>query len=606
MRWRKYRNKLQDCSLRVKLSLTYLVSLFVPLLIITLFCISRMTQLAQEKSFSASEMQCDQIASNVSAQLQRYYDSIYTFAANSLVCDIFETEYKDLTSFFRVYPTVTAYINTFLVSNPNISGLVLYTDNPTFISNKDSICPLDDALLEEYSVKSKQVPRHGTAPATVVSSLRSVGTEHCFSLTRPVSVRQNPQYHTLLVLEYPESEIYSLYQHESRGITVYLQAPTGEVFSSSDRSSIGMPAQQVSQILQVRSLAEEAGTLYSRDGRFYYRSDFPADSILHGWELFFVVSDETYAAGMRTLMQQTLLMVAGITLLGLALILMLSSSMTRRLKQLADTVSSIRGNDFRVPIECGAQDEIGTLARAFQQMLHRIENLIADVCASNMRVKDLEIRNKQAELNALQSQINPHFLFNTMQSISISSYSNHDLETAGYINKFCRFLRDSLYWEKGETTLAEELAIVENYLTLQKLRYQDKFSFSIQVPEAYCGMAIPKFTIQPIVENALEHGIVGNDKAEEGLVALTASEQQGVLTLEVHDNGIGFRPEELQHLKEQLQNREAPESRDASIGLLNTNERLRLFYGETFGLTVESRPGQGTTVKIRLPVKGKE
>lgn len=264
-------------------------------------------------------------------------------------------------------------------------------------------------------------------------------------------------------------------------------------------------------------------------------------------------------------------------------------------------MSGIRTDEtLDVILETNSRDEIGVLAQNFDKMLKRIKKLIFDVYTSDLQVKELELQNKQAQLLALQNQINPHFLFNTMQSLSISCYNNDDYETAAYINKFCAFLRDCLYWETKRVPLSEEIRMVENYLSLQKMRYQDALNYQIHIPANVCEVPIPKFTLQPIVENAIEHGLEQKTTdLKPGLIVIRAQTVSNQIQIIVEDNGAGIAAERLSMLNKQLQSPDSASVSD-SIGIFNTNERLKLFYGPAYGLELKSTEGTGTKVIITI------
>lgn len=252
-------------------------------------------------------------------------------------------------------------------------------------------------------------------------------------------------------------------------------------------------------------------------------------------------------------------------------------------------------------LETDSKDEIGILSQNFSQMLMRIKKLIFDVYSTQLQVKDLEIKNKQAELLALQSQIHPHFLFNTMQSLSISCYNNDDYETAAYINKFCAFLRDCLYWETKCLPLSEEIRVVENYLSLQKLRYADRLNYQIQIPEEFYNLPIPKFTLQPIVENAIEHGFENKSaQAHKGFISITADRHENQICITIRDNGAGIPGAQLETINSLLKGQSGTGDASSCIGIFNTNERLKLFYGPDFGIEIQSHEGEGTTVSITI------
>ena len=588
-----------NLSLQKKLLLIYLVAFVIPIIAITQYSLSGMIRITNEKGYLQNQSQCNQIDANIESMLNDYYKSVLNFSNSPVVNSYFEYEYPDHAAFFSAYPKVSLHITSFLVSNPMVSDLTVYTDNPTFLKNAVSIKELTPDVVKKY----EELKENYSIPPAILSDLQQDGKKLYINLYSTVAYTKNPKFHSLLYISYPEESLYSYYQHESEKLTLYLVSPAGRIFSSDDRSVLGMDksASEIIQAIDASGIAENE--LTQIDNRSYYLSDFSDIDLLRGWQLYISISDESYLEDLHHLLWHNLLLICLLSLLGLLLYCLCSLSITRRLNRLVKTMTEIRTDEtLDVSLETDSRDEIGVLSQNFDQMLQRIRKLIVDVYTSDLQVKNLEIENKQAQLLALQSQINPHFLFNTMQSLSISCYNNDDYETAEYINKFCLFLRDCLYWETKCVPLSEEIRVVDNYLTLQKFRYQNALEYTIDIPSEFLGIPIPKFTLQPIVENAIEHGLENRGPdAKTGLIFITAHSSEEKICIEVTDNGAGISPDTLDKLNRLMKDHKDTGSASESIGLANTNERLKLFYGSDYGLEIQSTKGKGTKVTISIP-----
>lgn len=214
---------------------------------------------------------------------------------------------------------------------------------------------------------------------------------------------------------------------------------------------------------------------------------------------------------------------------------------------------------------------------------------------------------KQAELDALQSQINPHFLYNTLESIRGKAYSEGQQEIAEMTEALSSFFRYSISRKGNDVTLEEELINIQNYFKIQQFRFDNRFQLEIDLPDAtslyHCRL--PKLTLQPIVENAIYHGL--EEKMGQGKIRITAfaNDQRTVIT--IADNGVGIPEDTLTQLRDRL-DESSPlpagsqgRTRNTGIALHNVNRRLKLMYGPASGLSINSSPGFGTDVEITLP-----
>lgn len=212
-------------------------------------------------------------------------------------------------------------------------------------------------------------------------------------------------------------------------------------------------------------------------------------------------------------------------------------------------------------------------------------------------VKSEQKQLRKAEFELLQAQINPHFLYNTLDAIVWSAEAGNQKQVVSMVGSLSDFFRTSLNKGKEIVTIREELQHVRSYLEIQQIRYQDILTYEIDVPEEIYNYTIPKITVQPVVENALYHGI--KNKRGGGKIIVTGGDLGEYIQITVKDDGSGMTPERLNEIRENLK-KEKPED-NTIYGLYNINERIKLSFGDNYGVGIDSTEGGGTIVNIRLP-----
>ena len=213
------------------------------------------------------------------------------------------------------------------------------------------------------------------------------------------------------------------------------------------------------------------------------------------------------------------------------------------------------------------------------------------------QVKNEQKQLRKAEFELLQAQINPHFLYNTLDAIVWSAEAGNQKQVVSMVGSLSDFFRSSLNKGKEMVTIREDLQHVRSYLEIQQIRYQDILSYEINVPETIFDFQIPKITIQPVVENALYHGI--KNRRGGGKIIVTGGDLGEYVQITVKDDGIGMTDERLKEIRENLK-RDKPED-NTIYGLYNINERIKLSFGDEYGIGIDSTEGVGTIVNIRLP-----
>ncbi|WP_099469631.1 sensor histidine kinase [Konateibacter massiliensis] len=273
--------------------------------------------------------------------------------------------------------------------------------------------------------------------------------------------------------------------------------------------------------------------------------------------------------------------------------IVLSSEITKPLKQLANSMRAVwEGHFEHAEIEVLDRNEIGMLGNSFNIMTRKIKELMEEIVREQRQ-------KRKSELKALQSQINPHFLYNTLDSIIWMAESGKNKEVVLMTSSLAKLFRQSISNEDEIVTIENEAEYTRSYLTIQKMRYKDKLEFEIAIEEDILRESIVKLVLQPLVENAIYHGI--KYKEGKGLIRITARREEADIVICIEDNGKGMDEETLEHIFEKKANR-----RSAGVGVTNVNNRLKLYYGSDYGLKFRSTLDVGTIVEVRVPASGEE
>ena len=270
----------------------------------------------------------------------------------------------------------------------------------------------------------------------------------------------------------------------------------------------------------------------------------------------------------------------------------ISSRITNPIHELEKSVNAIEAGELDKEVYIGGSYEIRHLGRSIGDMAKRIKMLMQDIVAEHES-------KRKSEFDTLQSQINPHFLYNTLDIIVWMIENEKKQEAVKVVTALARFFRISLSKGKSIITVRDELEHVRSYLTIQQMRFKNKFSYEIKAGEEVMELACLKLMLQPLVENAIYHGMEFMDGDGEILVAVERREED--LWIEVRDNGLGMTKEQAESLLGEKPH--ISSKRGSGIGVKNVNERIRLYFGEAYGLVIVSEPDEGTAIRIHLPAR---
>ena len=410
------------------------------------------------------------------------------------------------------------------------------------------------------------------------------------TLARAVEIRERASTHQgVLMMELLYSGLQQYFDNVSIGTHgyIYMIGSDGEILYHPRMQLIESGIEEESQLA---ASAVRDGT-YSERYRGENRHVTVKTVGYTGWKLAGVTSERGFY-----LNNQKNLLFMGFIIGLLAYILALvnayiSSRITTPIRKLEHSVNVIESGDLEAEVYIGGAEEVRHLGTSVQKMADRIRGLMQDI------VTEHETR-RRTEFDALQSQINPHFLYNTLDII-VWMIENEEKEKAVQIvTALGRFFRISLSRGRSIIPVKDELEHVRNYLMIQQNRFKNKFTYRVEADDAVLPMASVKLILQPIVENAIYHGMEFMDG--DGEILVKAELKDGCTVMTVRDNGLGMTEETVEKLLSGEQPH-APSRRGSGIGVRNVHERIRIYFGEDYGLSIVSEPDEGTKVTIRMP-----
>ena len=319
------------------------------------------------------------------------------------------------------------------------------------------------------------------------------------------------------------------------------------------------------------------------------------------WEIL-IYADEIPLWTVLVENKKILLIIILNVLLPTILIYIVGKSITNRLNVVSEYMGKVEKEQFELIDGDEGEDEIGKLIRSYNLMVIKIKELIEVVFKGNAEKQALKLAKKEAELKALQNQVNPHFLFNTLETIRMRSLIKEEYETAEIIEELAILFRRSMSWTTGFNTVEEEIGFVDNYIHIQRYRFGDKIQYYNYVMEECKDYLIPKLSISTFVENACIHGIETTNK--EGVIAVTVTKSLDYLIFEIMDNGKGIEEETLNKLKELMFSTDSKAiSESKSTGILNAYLRLNMYCDGNMIFEIDSKSGEGTDITIQLPLE---
>ncbi|WP_079912756.1 sensor histidine kinase [Paenibacillus sp. 32352] len=415
-----------------------------------------------------------------------------------------------------------------------------------------------------------------------------------YLLTAAKPLRMNSLTYGYVVVSLEMDSIQRLFDQYQANDSMMIIDGAGKIVIDKDSSKIGQPFPYFAELP-----SDNQVSFLKVDGEEYILLQ---DQITPVWKLVGMSPYKKAAQRIESIRRSDFMIQLGSLVLFAILLLYMVRALTKPIARLVRTVARIESGQLRERSNLSGADEIGRLGYVFDRMLDRIEQTLED----NRREQELK---RKAELAMLQAQINPHFLFNVLNSIRLKIMMKGDEDNAELISSLSSLLRMTIHRNNEYIPLHEEIEIIEHYIRLLNSRHGDRVQLHVQAASDSLMQEVPRFILQPLIENAYLHGL----KSKSGEITIASRIcPDGRLQVEVIDSGVGMSKEQLEALQAQLES--APHASQtgrrgstlSGIGLTNVFERLKMMYGQQFDFEINNRSGQGTQIVLRFPGSGKD
>ncbi len=488
---------------------------------------------------------------------------------------------------------IQARFVSYLDVRDDISSIFLFSNSGSVITGKPGfkLNPWTNYREKEWYKKTIKAKGRTVVSSSYVQNLIKGRYSWVVSLSREIQSIETGQKIGIILVDLKFNKIKNLCKSlviGEKGYSFIIDSSGNYVYHPTQQLVYsGIKREPIKPILSL--LKENPRTIY-QDKKKYYMLDTSDQT---GWHIVSVSYTSDIAAKWSHV--QIIYSLLGFLLFfatGLATNA-ISESITKPLRQLQETMKSIDTGEFKKAGNIGETEEIRELSREYDTMVTKIEELME----ANVREQE---QKRKSDLKALQAQINPHFLYNTLDSIIWMAEMGKNSEVVKMTSALSKLFRTSI--SKGEELIPikDEISHVESYLVIQKMRYRDKFDYALSVDKKILNFFSLKIILQPIVENSIYHGTKEINHPVH--VAIRGEEKNNSVLFTIRDNGRGIEPEELRLLNSNETSREIQKLKHHGVGIKNVNERIKLYFGPEYGLHFESEVGKGTTVTIKIPI----
>ncbi|NLX71202.1 MAG: sensor histidine kinase [Clostridiales bacterium] len=522
--------------------------------------------------FNIAENVGEQIAYN--SRLQRFLSRQFIFKPNA-----FE-EYIDF-----IYPFINNALNFNQINIYNISIFVTNASIPESWSRFYHVSRIEEqSWYKDFVESDSNYMWMYRDIADLFKTHRNVDHSKVFTYVRKLYSLNN-KYLGIAVIDIKVDDLLSALRSSYNGQWLAYLLDSGTILLPDDQ------ADEDVKLVDINA-KQSVGHFVNEDKLYLYQK-------LEEYDLMLV-----HKVSMKALIQSSrtgniniiLSVVFGILLLVIATYLILNILFSK-IRQIIHVMNEVARGNFNIRIPVEGNNEIGQIANDFNTLIERVNNLVDNLIKK-------EIAQREAQLKALQYQINPHFIYNTIDSFRMKMVLIGEYETAEVITDFGKMLRYNMTGESMHTTIAEEVEYVKKFLNLQKFRYGERISLNIELPVELKRAKILRFILQPIVENSLSHGLTGIDQKVN--IDIFFQLKNNMIAITVQDDGVGIDPVRLEEIKRQLYaqteyNEVVHKDDSGSIGLININQRLKLYYGEQYSIQIESKVNEYTKTVISIP-----
>lgn len=589
---------IKNFSIKLKLVLLFFILTTVPITIVGTFSYFQAKNTISKLTIESAMKTTEQLSSNIRGifnETELFLEiGNHQSIRNALLNNDSHISYDSIKEIFDAYRNSYKY-------NRNILDIYIIGKNRKVISERRGVYKLEQAQFEAnpiYNAISKETNRILVLPNYTSEYLSYENIGNIISFGTTINDKITGETLGVIAIDFDTSIFEQICIKASMGNTgkFYILDKSNMLIFNPSKNYVD----HVSDYKWYEIFNKKSGsTIQNLAGTDYLIvSDIP-DNLAFGWKIFGEVPIYEIMKDAYNIKNLTINMIGICLVLSLGLFTFLTDIITRPIRILKKQMHAAEKGDLEATVRIEGHDEFSELGKSFNEMIKKIKLLIENNYREHEKLK-------KAEFNIMQAQINPHFLYNSLDAIIWMAESGDKDKIIDIVTALSGFFRISLSKGADIITLEKELEHCKNYLIIQKMRYGELLSYNFYIDQNVLTEKIIKITLQPIIENAIYHGIKNRKSGGTISVSVLLINEFEIEIL-VNDNGIGIQNDKLRELKEILQESNSNDtfenmSKKAGFGLNNVNERIKLYFGEKYGVSIDSIWNVGTTVKIKIPI----
>lgn len=582
---------MNDLNIRNKITISFIFVVFIPIIIVGGYLTNELRQVALEDAEEQTFQNMERVKKRVIEVL-----NVPIYVSNNILHD---EDLKDIVNadYQTIYDVVAAYRGYYVFSDyrriyDEITNIRFYMENPTLLNNWQIIPPTTQVKNSTWYSTVKE--GNGSIYWFYIAD-ETNRQQKFLSLVRKIDFFDY-QTSGVLVINVNTDQLNSVLSQES--IPTMIVDEQNRIITSNRYNYHGEKLTEIVDFEHPVNGSTRAiqGVVEGQPTQIYMDEILVEDS-LNQLKVVSFISEESIAESANYFIKIGLTVILISASISLLFIYYLSKLLSNRILTLNEQVREVGKGNFNTKITVDGADEIGQVATQLQLMVDNTNQLLHKVHQSNERATLLERKQNQIKFKMMASQINPHFLFNALESIRMKAHLNGEKEISQIVKLLGKLMRNSIEVGTGKVQLINEVKVVRYYLEIQKFRYVDRLSYELNIDFTTYDLFIPPLIIQPLVENAVIHALENSEDHVE--VTVEANKVSEGLLIEVLDTGFGISKEKRVEINQSLH--ESDEKQGDRIGLKNVHQRLQLLYGEKSGLRIKSELGTGTKVSFLIP-----
>lgn len=586
-------NFVKNMKIRNKLISIYLIVVFIPVLIVGIYLTKSMTNIVINNTIDEASYNTNIVKYRFQEVLKIATDVSDRIYVNESIAGMIKHKYSNYNEIVDAYSANTT-IDEYLRSYSELKNIRCYTDNGTMLFNSQF-------MFASNYVKNQQWYKdaiNNNGRITWVYKDDDILGKQVLSLVRCIKDSSGNKL-GVLVININDDSLRTIIKDEPYE-TIITMDKTPIISKSQEDLKIDDYLNEYD--LPVQDDNYKFKSNYKHEPSYMIISSFLTEkALIDKFQIIMSIPIELMTKQTTSVVERGIISIVLTIILSLILILYFSKNLSGRINILRNEMHKVSLGDFNIKKSIEGKDEIGELYYDLNIMMESIKQLINEVYVEKINAEQLKNRQKEVQFKMLASQINPHFLYNTLETIRMKAYCNDQIEIANIVKVLGKIMRRNLEVTDKIVSLKSEVDLLENYLSIQKVRFEDKIEYECNIDINIENCQILPLLIQPIVENAFVHGL--ENKKGKGTIIINIYNKNNCTVIDVIDNGFGIDPEKLVYINNQFTKEDNEVNK--SIGLTNVNQRIKLFYGKEYGLNVVSEVDKGTKVIILLPILGR-